>query len=222
MKLGCNHPIGPLALADLVGLDTLLSVMEVFQRDLRRSEVPAGAAAARNGLGRLLGRKSGQGFLSLQLTVKRESNQCANIRRRWRTCSSCCASWSITTLMARLPGFEDASLESGRGGARGGGEICRRRALAAQSESAIVKGVRWQRYAGRDRGRLEGGLRRSSWPADGMRSPVRASSAARTCRACSRRWSRRCGTAPTWRSRLCPMLTRGAIEAHRAQAGRSS
>jgi 3-hydroxybutyryl-CoA dehydrogenase len=62
MKLGCNHPIGPLALADLVGLDTLLSVMEVFQRDygdpkyrpapLLREMVSAG----------LLGRKSGQGF----------------------------------------------------------------------------------------------------------------------------------------------------------------
>jgi 3-hydroxybutyryl-CoA dehydrogenase len=62
MKLGCNHPIGPLALADLVGLDTLLSVMEVFQRDygdpkyrpapLLREMVAAG----------LLGRKSGQGF----------------------------------------------------------------------------------------------------------------------------------------------------------------
>jgi len=62
MKLGCNHPIGPLALADLVGLDTLLSVMEVFHRDfgdpkyrpapLLREMVAAG----------LLGRKSGRGF----------------------------------------------------------------------------------------------------------------------------------------------------------------
>jgi 3-hydroxybutyryl-CoA dehydrogenase len=33
MKLGANHPIGPLALADLIGLDTLLAVMEVFYRD---------------------------------------------------------------------------------------------------------------------------------------------------------------------------------------------
>src|ERR1700737_4497558 len=32
MKLGCNHPIGPLALADLIGLDTMLSVMDVFYK----------------------------------------------------------------------------------------------------------------------------------------------------------------------------------------------
>src|SRR5208337_3748019 len=38
MKLGCNHPIGPLALADLIGLDVLLSVMEVFHQDFADSK----------------------------------------------------------------------------------------------------------------------------------------------------------------------------------------
>jgi 3-hydroxybutyryl-CoA dehydrogenase len=34
MKLGCNHPMGPLALADLVGLDIVLAILESLHRDL--------------------------------------------------------------------------------------------------------------------------------------------------------------------------------------------
>jgi len=64
MKLGCAHPIGPLALADLVGLDTLLSVMEVFQRDYGDPKYrPAPLLRELVAAGRL-GRKSGQGFFS--------------------------------------------------------------------------------------------------------------------------------------------------------------
>ncbi|MGO4331566.1 3-hydroxybutyryl-CoA dehydrogenase [Cupriavidus sp. 2TAF22] len=61
MKLGCNHPIGPLALADMIGLDTMLAVMEVLYTEfadpkyrpamLMREMVAAG----------YLGRKTGRG-----------------------------------------------------------------------------------------------------------------------------------------------------------------
>lgn len=62
MQLGCNHPIGPLALADLIGLDTLLSIMLVLYEEFCDSKYrPAPLLREMVASGRL-GRKSKQGF----------------------------------------------------------------------------------------------------------------------------------------------------------------
>ena len=64
MKLGCNHPIGPLALADMIGLDTMLAVMNVFYEGFNDPKYrPAPLLKEMVAAGRL-GRKSGQGFYS--------------------------------------------------------------------------------------------------------------------------------------------------------------
>lgn len=62
MRLGCNQPIGPLALADLIGLDTLLAVMQVFYEGFNDPKYrPAPLLREMVAAGRL-GRKSGRGF----------------------------------------------------------------------------------------------------------------------------------------------------------------
>jgi 3-hydroxybutyryl-CoA dehydrogenase len=61
-KLGFAHPIGPLALADLIGLDTCVAIMEVLERGLGDSRYePCPLLREHVAAGRL-GRKSGQGF----------------------------------------------------------------------------------------------------------------------------------------------------------------
>lgn len=62
MKLGMNHPMGPLALADLIGLDVCLDVCEVLHRDLGEDKYrPCPLLRKYVAAGRL-GRKSGRGF----------------------------------------------------------------------------------------------------------------------------------------------------------------
>lgn len=62
MKLGCNHPIGPLALADMIGLDTLLAVMQVFYEGFNDSKYRPSPLLKEMVAAGYLGRKSGRGF----------------------------------------------------------------------------------------------------------------------------------------------------------------
>jgi len=62
MRLGCNQPIGPLALADLIGLDTLLAIMEAFHDGFNDSKYRPAPLLKEMVAAGYLGRKSGRGF----------------------------------------------------------------------------------------------------------------------------------------------------------------
>ena len=63
MKLGMNHPIGPLALADLIGLDTILHIMNVLHEGFEGNPKYAPSDLLKNMVSEgKLGRKSGEGF----------------------------------------------------------------------------------------------------------------------------------------------------------------
>lgn len=66
MKLGMNHPMGPLTLCDLIGLDVVLSVMEILQRDLGEDKYRPAYLLRKMVDAGYLGRKSGRGFYQYQ------------------------------------------------------------------------------------------------------------------------------------------------------------
>jgi len=62
MCLGCNQPIGPLALADLIGLDTLLAILEAFYEGFQDSKYRSAPLLKEMVAAGYLGRKTGRGF----------------------------------------------------------------------------------------------------------------------------------------------------------------
>jgi len=66
MKMGANHPMGPLALADLIGLDTCLEVMNVLQQGLGDSKYRPCPLLRKHVDAGYLGKKTGRGFYSYE------------------------------------------------------------------------------------------------------------------------------------------------------------
>jgi 3-hydroxybutyryl-CoA dehydrogenase len=64
MVVGCAHPLGPLALSDLIGLDTTLAVAESLYEEFKEPHMAPPPLLSRMTQAGLLGRKSGQGFYS--------------------------------------------------------------------------------------------------------------------------------------------------------------
>ena len=74
MKLGANHPMGPLALGDLIGLDVCLAIMEVLYREFGDTKYRPHPLLRKMVRGGKLGMKSGEGFYKYKDIIKGRAN----------------------------------------------------------------------------------------------------------------------------------------------------
>ena len=70
MKLGTNQPMGPLTLADFIGLDTVLAIANVLYDGFKDPEIPPLPAAGEDGQCRVYGRKSGEDSIRINRILK--------------------------------------------------------------------------------------------------------------------------------------------------------
>jgi 3-hydroxybutyryl-CoA dehydrogenase len=80
MKLGMAHPMGPLALADLIGLDVCLDILDTLQRDFGDDKYRPAPLLRRMVAAGKLGRKTGQGFYAYPLQSERPSRSSESAR----------------------------------------------------------------------------------------------------------------------------------------------
>jgi 3-hydroxybutyryl-CoA dehydrogenase len=73
MRLGMNHPMGPLTLADFIGLDTCLSIMEVLHSELGDDKYRPCPLLRKYVRAGMLGRKTGEGFFKYDAAPKKEA-----------------------------------------------------------------------------------------------------------------------------------------------------
>ena len=83
MKGGCNFPMGPLALLDLVGLDTSLSILDALYDEFRDPNYAAMPLLRRMVAAGQLGRKSGAGFYDYARSSRRAVSQTCRHERIW-------------------------------------------------------------------------------------------------------------------------------------------
>jgi len=88
MKLGMNHPMGPLALADLIGLDTCLAIMEVIYKGLGDSKYRPCPLLKKYVDAGYLGRKTKRDFINikifrLQIVDRRFKSEICYLREKW-------------------------------------------------------------------------------------------------------------------------------------------